>query len=153
MKKADERQALLQLAVHAVRDCADTIEERAASLLQALPGLPMDEGLRATTVGLCARLRDASSRATFELALLQAELDEAKANAATAVPRLSSMDATMMAALEAAAEVVDQLEKAAERDPRQERAFVLVIEAVGVMLQSLDEAKGATQALRARALA
>jgi hypothetical protein len=86
---------------------------------------------------------------TFELALLQTELDEEKADAATAVQRLSRMDATLMGALETAADVVDQLEKAAELDSRQEPAFVLVIEAAGVMLQGLEKAKGATQALSA----
>lgn len=151
MKKASDRQTLLRAAIEAVRVCADTIEDRAASLLQALPDLSMDESLRATTVELAARLRDASSRVTFELALLQTELDEEKADAAIAVQRLSRMDATLMGALETAADVVDQLEKAAELDSSQEPAFVLVIEAAGVMLQSLEQAKGATQALSVRA--
>ena len=151
MKKAGKTQTLLWAAIEAVRECADTVEERAASLLEALAGLSMDEGLRATTVELGARLRDASSRVTFELALLQTELDEEKADAATAVQRLSRMDATLMGALEMAADVVDQLEKAAELDSSREPAFVLVIEAAGVMLQSLEKAKGATQALSVRA--
>ena len=105
----------------------------------------MEEHLRATVVDLGARLRDASSRVTFELALLQTELGEEKADAETAVQRLSSMDATMMRALESVPDVVDQLEKSAERDEQYEPAFVLVIEAAGVMLQSLDTAKAATQ--------
>lgn len=151
MKKGSERQSLLRAAIEAVRVCADTIDERATSLLQALPDLPMDAGQRATTVDLGARLRDASSRVTFELALLQTELDEDKADAASAVQRLSRMDATMMGALEAAADVVDQLEKAAERDEQYEGAFVLVIEAAGVMLQALEKARVATQALAAGA--
>jgi signal transduction histidine kinase len=81
---------------------------------------------------------------TFELALLQAELSEQKADARTAVQRLSLMDATMMDALEAIPDVVDQLEKAAERDEQYEPAFVLVIEASGVMLQALEKARAAT---------
>ena len=55
----------------------------------------------------------------------------------------------MMGALAAMADFVDELEKAAERDEANERAFVLVIEATGVLLQGLEQAKAATQALRA----
>jgi hypothetical protein len=144
-----DRQTLLQVAIAAVRDCADKMEDHAASLLQALPKVPMDEGLRATAIELSAGLKDASNRVTFELALLQVELGEAKADAATAVQSLSGMDATMMAALAAVADVVDRLESAAERDEQNERAFVLVIEATAVMLQSLEKARAATQALSA----
>ena len=132
-------------AIAAVRDCADTIEDRAANLLKSLPDLPMEDALRATVAELGARLRDASSRVTFELALLQAELGEDKVDDAAAVNRLSMMDAAMMGALEAVPDIVDQLEHSAERDEQYEPAFVLVIEAAGVMLQSLDTAKAATQ--------
>jgi len=59
-------------------------------------------------------------RVTFELALLQAELAAKTAVAATAVKRLSAMDATMMAAVAALTDVVDQFEEAAERDERHE---------------------------------
>jgi len=138
---------LLRAAMAAVRDCADTMEAQAASLLQALPTLPMDEALRASALDLSAGLRDASSRVTFELALLQAELGEGKAEAASAVQRLAGMDALMMGAVAAMADVVDQLEKAAERDETNERSFVLVIEATATMLQGLEKAKAATQAL------
>ena len=139
---------LLQAAMAAVRDCADTMETQAASLLQALLKLPMDEGLRANTREQSEGLKDASSRVTFELALLQTELVEGKTDTATVVQRLSSMDALMMGALAAMADVVDELEKAAERDEANERAFVLVIEATGVLLQGLENAKAATQVLR-----
>jgi hypothetical protein len=131
-------------AIAAVRDCADTMENGAASLLRSLPDLPMQDALRATVVDLGARLGDASSRVTFELALLQAELREDKVDAETAVQRLSLMDATMMGALEAVPEIVDQLEKAAELEEQYEPAFVLVIEAAGVMLQALEKARAAT---------
>ena len=132
----------------AVRDCADTMEAQAASLLQALLKLPMDEGLRANAREQSEGLKDASSRVTFELALLQTELVEGKTDTATVVQRLSSMDALMMGALAAMADVVDELEKAAERDEANERAFVLVIEATGVLLQGLENAKAATHVLR-----
>lgn len=148
---AGERQSLLRAAMAAVRDCADKMQDRAASLLQSLPNVPMDEGLRATAIELSARLKDASGRVIFELALLQTELGEAKADAATALRSLSRMDATMMDALAAIADVADQLESAAERDEQNERAFVLVIEAAGVMLQSLEKARAATQVLSAAA--
>ena len=131
-------------AIAAVRDCADTIEDRSARLLQSLRDVPVEASLRATVVDLAARLRDASSRVTFELALLQAELGEDKVDGAAAVNRLSMMDATMMGALEAVPDIVDQLEKSAERDEQFEPAFVLVIEAAGVMLQALDKARAAT---------
>ncbi len=146
---SDGRKRLLRAAVAAVRDCADTMEDRAASLLEALPKVPMDEELRATALELSAGLRDASNRVAFELALLQTELSEAKADAAAAVRALSSMDATMMGALAAIADVVDQLEGAAERDEENERPFVLVIEAAGLMLKGLEKARAATEELSA----
>jgi hypothetical protein len=131
-------------AIAAVRDCADTIEGGSAHLLESLRNVPVEDGMRATVAELGARLSDASSRVTFELALLQAELGEDKVDAAAAVNRLSMMDASMMGALEAVPDVVDQLEKAAERDEQYEPAFVLVIEAAGVMLQALEKARAAT---------
>jgi hypothetical protein len=131
-------------AIAAVRDCADTIEGGSAGLLRSLRNVPMEDGMRATVVELGARLSDASSRVTFELALLQAELGEDKVDAAAAVNRLSMMDASMMGALEAVPDIVDQLEQAAERDEQYEPAFVLVIEAAGVMLQALEKARAAT---------
>jgi len=147
----DHTKALQRAAIAAVRDCADEMEAGAASLLETLPTLPMDEGLRATAIELSTGLRDASGRVTFELALLQAELSEAKTDAATAVERLTGMDATLMGALAAMTDVADRLEGDAERDSRHERAFVLVIEATGLLLQSLDKARTATEALRAGA--
>jgi hypothetical protein len=138
---------LLQAAMAAVRDCASTMETQAAGLLQALPTLPTDAALRASALDLSAGLRDASSRVTFELALLQAELGEGKAETKSAVQRLAGMDALMMSAVAAMADVADELEKAAERDETHERSFVLVIEATAAMLQGLEKAKAATQAL------
>ena len=146
---ADEKRTLLRAAIAAVRDCADTMETRATGLLQSLPTAAISEELRVRALELSARLKDASSRVTFELALLQAEIGEGKADTATAVKRLSTMDAAMMSAAAAFADVVDQLEKAAERDEQYEPAFVLVIEATGVMLQGIEKAKTATQALGA----
>jgi hypothetical protein len=147
----DHRKALQRAAVAAVRDCADKMEDRAASLLETLPTLPMDEGLRATAIELSTGLRDASGRVTFELALLQAGLSEAKTDAATAVESLTRMDAMLMGALASMADLADKLETDAERDSRHERAFVLVIEATGLLLQGLDKARTATEALRADA--
>lgn len=133
----------------AVRDCADTMETQAASLLQALLQLPMDEELRANARERSEGLRDASSRVTFELALLQTEIVEGKTDTAAVIQRLTGMDALMMGALASMADVADELEIAAERDEANERAFVLVIEATGVLLQGLEQAKSATQALSA----
>jgi hypothetical protein len=145
----DDRQKLLRAAMAAVRDCSETMETQAASLLQALPAVAIDEGLRAAAIDLGAGLKDAASRVTFELALLQTEMAEGTAAAGTVVQRLSSMDALMMRGVAAMADVVDALEKAAEHDETNERAFVLVIEATGIMLQALEKAKSATQALSA----
>ena len=125
------------------------METQAESLLEALPTVPMDEALRASALELSAGLKDASGRVTFELALLQAELGEGKAEAASAVQRLAGMDALMMDAVAAMADVADELEKAAELDETYERSFVLVIEATAAMLQGLEKAKAATQALAA----
>ena len=146
---AKSSNTLLRAATTAVRDCADTMETQAASLLEALPTLPMHERLRASATELSAGLKDASSRVMFELALLQAELGEGKADAASAVQRLAGMDALMMGAVAAMADVADELEKAAERDETNERSFVLVIEATAAMLQGIERAKAATQALDA----
>ena len=63
--------------------------------------------------------------------------------------RLSGLDAALMAVVAGATDLVDQMEKAAERDERQEPAFVLVIEAVGILLQELERARAATGALAA----
>ena len=145
----NDQQALLRAAIVAIRHCADAMEAQAAGLLEALPKAAISEALRANALELTAGLKHASGRVTFELALLQAELADKKAVAAMAVKRLSAMDATMMAAVAALTDVVDQLEEAAERDERHEPAFVLMIEATGVLLQALGEARAATEALGA----
>ena len=146
---AGDRNHLLRAAMTAVRDCAETMEAQAASLLQALLRLPMDEGLRARAMERVDRLKDASGRVMFELALLQAEVGEGKAEAAKVVERLTGMDAVMMDALATLTDVVAELEKAAERDEANEPAYVRVIEAMGVLLQGLKTAKAATETLAA----
>lgn len=143
----DDKKTLLRVAIAAVRDCADTLETQAIGLLQSLPTVAISEDLRANALELSAGLKDASGRVTFELALVQAERADGKVDIATTVKRLSAMDATMMRAVGALADVVDQLEKAAERDEQYEPAFVLVIEATGLMLQGIEQAKVATQAV------
>ena len=139
---------LPRAAMAAVRDCAETLETQAASLQQQLPSVAIEARLRATALELSAALKDVSSRVTFELALLQTELGAGTSSVATAVERLTHMDASMMSAVAALTDVVDRLETAAERDERNEPAFVLVIEATGVMLQALAKARAATEALR-----
>lgn len=143
----NDKQELLRAAIAAIRNCADAMEAQATGLLASLPAEAISEALRANALQLTAGLKDASGRVTFELALLQTELADNGAVAATAVKRLSAMDATMMSALAAMTDVVDQLEEAAERDERHEPAFVLVIEATGVLLQALEKARAATEAL------
>ena len=146
---ASDKHSMMRAAIAAVRDCADTMETQATSLLQSLPKVAVSGELRPSALELTAGLKDASGRVTFELALLQAELADETVAAATAVKRLSAMDATMMAAVAALTDVVDQLEAAAERDEQYERAFVMVIEVTGRLLQKLEKAKAATEALGA----
>ena len=148
MTSSDMQRKILA-ALASVRDCAEQIESRADGLLQSLPSMPMDEKLRATSLATSAGLKDTAGRVEFEVALLQAQLGEGKADVAGVVRSLSSMDATIMGALASAADVVDELEAAAERDERNEPPFVMMIEATGAMLQGLEKAKTATEALRA----
>jgi hypothetical protein len=147
MKGGDGR-GLLHAAIAAVRDCAAQMESQAESLLRAFPSVAIEAGLRASVLETCGALKDTAGRVTFELALLQTQLDEDKVDGGAAVRTLSALDASMMGALAGMAEVVDQLENAAERDETNEPAFVLVIEATGVMLAGLETAKVATQGLR-----
>lgn len=146
MSNADGR-AKIRAAMVAARDCADTMEAQADNLAGSVADVPMDAALRAQTVEHCATLKDRAGRVTFELALLEAELANGGQPGEDAVRRLVGVEATMMEALVPLAELADALERAAERDPAQERAFVLVIEATGEMLQSLDGAREATSAL------
>ena len=144
-----EMQRKILAALAAVRDCAEQMENRADNLMQALPAITMDEALRVTSLETSAALKDTAGRVEFEVALLQAQLGEGKADVANVVRALSSMDASIMSALASAADVVDELEKAAEHDERNEPPFVMMIEATGVMLQGLEKAKVATEELRA----
>jgi hypothetical protein len=135
-------------AIAAVRICADTLEKRAVGLARALPPLPMDERLRASAMELCSALSDTSGRVLAELASLQQELTDGKADAATVASRLSDLDATMTRQVAAAAELADKLESAAKHDAANAPAFELVIEAVGVLLQDLVRAEAETHKLR-----
>lgn len=123
------------------------MERRAEHLTQSLPGVPMDPSLRAKALGLSAALKDTSARVMFELALLQTELSDGQADIAVTVRRLSGLEAAMLSVVADATDLVDQLENAAESDEAQEPAFVLVIEAVGVVMQALERAKAAVGAL------
>lgn len=147
MADADATKVQVRAAIAAVRDCADTMEAQAEGLWQAMPAVSMPADLRVTAMTHIAGLRETSGRVTFELALLQAEVGEAKVDTATVVQGLSHLDAAMMAAVAVLTDVVDRLESAAEDDEAHERAFVLVIEAIGVLLQAIGKAKSATQAL------
>jgi hypothetical protein len=136
-------------AVTAVRACADTMQTQSDSLKRSLADVSMEATLRARALELSAALKDTSNRVMFELALLQSELGEGKVDAAATLQRLSGLDAAMMAVVAGATDLVDQLEKAAERDEEQEPAFVLMIDAVGILLQELERASAATGALAA----
>jgi len=142
--KASEPAVLLAAAIGAVRDCADAIEAQASGLQRALPELSMDEGLRPAVLEWCVGLKDTAARVIFELALLQVEISEGKADVATAVQRLSNLDSTMMTVLDASADVLSKLEAAAERDEEHEPAFALVMQAVQEMLRKFGTARAAT---------
>lgn len=139
---------LMRAAMAAVRDCADTMEAEADSLSLALPELSIDEEFRAAVLKLSSGLKDTAGRVTFELALLQTQIDAGQVDAATVVQRLSNLDATMMTALDASTDVVSQLEKAAERDEALEPAFALLMQATRVMLRKFGTARAATLVLR-----
>jgi hypothetical protein len=147
MTNKSDTQLLVRAAIAAVRGCADTMDAQAAGLQQALPAVPMTDELRTDVMRQVAALKDTSGRVTFELALLQSQLADGQSDDAAAVQRLSGMDAAMLAPMSALADVVEGLESAAERDETHERAFVLVIEAIGILMQGLERARTATQAL------
>lgn len=123
------------------------MERQSESLRRALSDLPMDAELRGRALDSSAALKDTSSRVMFELALLQSEIDEGKADTAASLRRLSVLDAAMMEVVAGAAELVDRLEQAAERDEQLEPAFVIVIEAVGLLMRELEKARAATAAM------
>lgn len=140
---------LKRTAMAAVHYCADTMEAQAEQLMRLLPTVGIEAGSRARTRSLVEGLKDTAGRVIFELALLQTEHSDDNVAAATAVQRLSSMDAAMMEALGRIADIADELEIAAECDDTREPAYVLVIESMGVMMQALERARAATQALSA----
>jgi hypothetical protein len=135
-------------AVSAVRDCADTMASQAEWLQRALPDLVMGETLRASALKWSESLRDTSQRAMFELALLQAQLSEDRADPALVLRRLSGLDAAMMDVVAGSTELVEQLEKVAESDEAQEPTFAVVIEMVARLMAGCESAQAATRALR-----
>ena len=143
----DDGRQLLRAAMAAVRTCADTMDAQATGLREALAAVPMDVPLRTNAVDLCAGLTDTAGRVTFELALMASEWSGDRSERAGVVQHLVGLEAAMMDALAQLAELADELESAAERDEQNERAFVLVIEATGVMLQGLEQARAAADAL------
>jgi hypothetical protein len=152
MTNKSDTQLLVRAAIAAVRGCADTMDAQAAGLQQALPAVPMTDELRTDVMRQVAALKDTAGRVTFELALLQSQLADGQADDAAAVQRLSGMEAAMLAPMSALADVVEGLESAAERDETHERAFVVMLEAIGVRMQGLEQARTAAQALAAAAV-
>lgn len=138
----------VQAAVAAVRDCADSLGERAEALRRALPALRMDGRLRAGATELSSTLGDTSVRVKAELAVLEGEIGDGRADAAVVAPRLAGLDQAMTQAVAAAAELAEALEAAAKRDETSGPAFELVIEAVGRLLQDLARAEAETHKLR-----
>ena len=138
----------VDIAIAAVRECADSLGGTAETLERALRLLRMDERLRAGAMELSAALSDTSGRVTFELDRLQKELAGGKAGADAVAARLSDLDRAMTRAVAAAAELAEELEAAAKRDETNGPVFELVIEAVGVLLQDLARAEAETHRLR-----
>ena len=143
-----KERARIREALAAVRHCANTMDDQAGSLLDALPTVKMDADLRTSTAELSSNLKDVAARVTFELALLDAQAGAPESGVATVAQRLIDLDATIMEALAPVADLADRLESAAERDDAHEPAFVLVIDAAGALLQSLKKANAATAALQ-----
>jgi hypothetical protein len=135
-------------AISAIRECADTMTSQAEGLQRALPGLVMEDSLRANARQWSESLNDTSQRVMFEIALLQAELSEGGADPAAVLQRLSGLDAAMMDVVAVSTELVEQLEKAAERDEAQEPAFVVVLEMVARLMAGCESAQLATRSLR-----
>lgn len=138
----------VQAAVAAVRNCADSLGERAAILRRALPAVRMDGRLRTGAAALGTTLSDTSVHVRAELAVLEGEIGDGRADAATVAPRLADLDQAMTRAVAAAAELAEALEAAAKRDETNGPAFELVIEAVGLLLQDLARAEAETHKLR-----
>lgn len=136
-------------AIADVRDCAMQMRVHAASLQKELPKVRMDENLRAAARGLCERLSEVSSTVTSGVGELRDAVLSAELDAAGVLGDLSSMEEQMMDVLAGFAELAEKLEQAGERDERCERAFVLVIETAGHLLQRFQSAKAATDVLRA----
>jgi hypothetical protein len=135
-------------AMSAIRECADTMTSQAEGLQRALPGLVMEDSLRANARQWSESLNDTSQRVMFEIALLQAELSEGGADPAAVLQRLSGLDAAMMDVVAVSTELAEQLEKAAERDEAQEPAFVVVLEMVARLMAGCESAQLATRSLR-----
>jgi hypothetical protein len=132
----------------AVRECADVMASQAEWLKGALTDLAMGEALRANALRWTEALSDTSQRVLFEIALLQAELSEGRADLPVAIRRLSALDAAMLDVVAGSTELVEQLEGAAERDEAQEPAFVVVIETMARLMAACESAQEATRTLR-----
>ena len=135
-------------AMSAVRECADAMAGQAERLKRALPDLAMGEALRADALRWSEALSDTSQRVLFEIALLQAELSEGRADLPVVIRRLSALDAAMLDVVAGSTELVEQLERAAERDEAQEPAFVVVIETMARLMAACESAQDATRTLR-----
>ena len=135
-------------AMSAVRECADAMAGQAERLKRALPDLVMGEALRANALRWSESLGDTSQRVLFEIALLQAELSEGRADLPVVIRRLSALDAAMLDVVAGSTELVEQLEAAAERDAAQEPAFVVVIETMARLMAACESAQDATRTLR-----
>jgi septal ring factor EnvC (AmiA/AmiB activator) len=144
--KLSARQKAAFEGVHA---CAQTLETQARHLSTAMPTWVMEAAHRSALASLCAACTDTSRRVQFELALLQQELADGQETAAGVLQRLAQLEATIMRELAGFAEFVDQLEAVAETDEQKEIAFTTSMEALGAMLRDFEEAKNATERLRA----
>jgi hypothetical protein len=138
-----------QAAFDALRECAQVIETRSSGLLAAVASWEMDGGPRRSITDLCTAATDTSRRVLFELALLQQQLADGQETAASVLQRLTQLEATIMSGLSGFADVVDELETEAERDERIEPAFTGSIETLGEMMRVFQQAKTATENLRA----
>jgi len=138
-----------QSAIASVRECGAQMGARAQALRAALPNVRMEAAERSKTLELCDQLSAVASEVASVVAGLDAVSARSEDEIHEVLRTLSMLEAQMMQALAGFSVLADSLEQAGERDEANEPAYVLVIDAAAALLQSFQQAKSATEALRA----
>ena len=146
--KVNEVATLLPAAMAAVTECAARMSTEATQLQERLRTLLLPEPLAEEVPALVLALDAEAVGALGVLKELRPATESGYLNAADVLRVLTEIDARMMGALSSLVDLSGRLEKAAEVDERCERAFVLVIEAAGRLLEGFKPAQAATRSLR-----